>query len=181
MSQNDYVLILMRGIPSCGKSYRALELANGNKDIICSADSFFGNTPEEYAKNWTPQKLGLAHKTCQNRVRKLMCEKSNLIIVDNTNTKMAECLPYMALADSYLYDSVIIEEPTSDWWVNQIKPFLSEREKNQAHLEKMCGFLAEKSKLTHHVPLDAIKRMMFRYELFTIDELTSHYYDTKEK
>lgn len=69
---NDKVLILMRGVPASGKSYRALELAGADPSIIHSADYFFGATPEEYVANWSIEKLGLAHNQCKKNVRLLM-------------------------------------------------------------------------------------------------------------
>ena len=54
--ENKKTLVLMRGCPSSGKSFRAKQLAAG-EDIICSADHFFGLTAEEYVANWCVEKL----------------------------------------------------------------------------------------------------------------------------
>lgn len=159
---NPYVLILMRGLPSAGKSYRANELADGDETLIRSADKFFGTTPEEYTANWAPEKLGAAHRQCQQQVRVAMQRRENLVIVDNTNTVMREMLPYFAMAVEYGYQ-VRIEEPTSEWWVKDIAPFLVDKNKHQEQLDKMCEMLATKSLDSHKVPVAAIRKMMARF------------------
>lgn len=159
---NDKVLILMRGVPASGKSYRALELAGDDPSVIHSADHFFGETPEEYVANWTIEKLGMAHKQCQKNTRMRMQRQLPLAIVDNTNTMVREMMPYFEMAVQYQY-RVQIEEPTSPWWVNDIAPYLENKEKNRGQLEKMAKLLWEKNQLTHKVPLESIKKMLFRY------------------
>lgn len=159
---NKKVLVLMRGLPSSGKSTRAKELSGGDDTIICSADSFFGKTNEEYVKNWCIEQLGNAHNLCRKNAKMLMQRQVPLVIVDNTNTVFREMMPYFDMAVQYQYN-VRVEEPTSPWWVEQIAPYLVEKEKNRKHLEKMCQFLVAKSAETHQVPLASMLKMMFRF------------------
>lgn len=169
--ENNKVLILMRGVPASGKSYRAKELAGDTPEIIFSADHFFGNTPEEYVKNWSKEQLGNAHKQCQKNTRMVMQRQGPLVIVDNTNTQIREMLPYFDMAVQYGY-RLEVHEPTSPWWVNDIAPYLSDKEGNRKHLEKMAEFLWKKNQETHCVPLESIKKMLFRYQPnVTVDDL----------
>jgi hypothetical protein len=102
-----------------------------------------------------------------------------LVIVDNTNTMVKEMMPYFAMAYQYGY-KVRIEEPTSPWWVNDIAPYLTDKEKYRDKLNLAAIFLAKKSEETHCVPLEAIQRMLARYvPNVTFDVLASHY--TPEK
>lgn len=173
--ENKKTLILLRGCPSSGKSYRANELAEGDSSIIFSADHFFGKTPEEYVANWSKEKLGLAHKLCQKNTKMLMQRQKPLVIVDNTNTMIREIMPYFDMAMQYEY-RVQIEEPKSSWWVEDIAPYLSDKVANKKHLEKMCKVLWQKNQSTHKVPLKSIEKMLFRYHYdVTTDQLTKIY------
>ena len=173
--ENKKTLILMRGIPASGKSFRAKELASGDESIICSADHFFGETNEEYVANWRIEKLGMAHNQCKKECRMLMQRQAPLVIVDNTNTMVHEMMPYFELAVQYQY-RVQIEEPTSPWWVNDIAPYLDDKVKNKKQLEKMCEFLFEKNQETHKVPLKSIEKMLFRYHHnVTVEQLAAKF------
>jgi predicted kinase len=176
---NNKVLILMRGLPSSGKSTRAKELSLGDSSIICSTDDYWGKTKEEYLANWSLEKLGVAHGWCRKNARMLMQRQSPLVIVDNTNTVFREMMPYFDMAVQYQYN-VKIEEPTSPWWVEQIAPYLKSKEKNRKHLEKMCAFLVAKNVETHGVPLSSMVKMMFRYAPNVTFEDLAKAYDPNE-
>lgn len=156
------ILVICRGLPSSGKSYRANELSNGDNSIICSADAFLQNeTKEGYLQNWY-LKLGDAHRQCMEKVLTLMEKQQPLIIVDNTNCSLREMLPYVEMARSHQYE-IKIEEPNSPWWVEEIAPFLDKKFKYKEHLEKMCQILADKNKETHDVPVSTIRNMLAKY------------------
>lgn len=160
--ENKKTLILMRGVPSSGKSYRAKELAGDDPSVICSADHYFGSTPEEYVANWSIEKLGSAHRECKKNVRILMQRQVPLVIVDNTNTMVSEMMPYFELALQYQY-KVQIEEPTSPWWVNDIAPYLANKQTHADKIKKAAQLLFEKNQETHKVPLASILKMLERY------------------
>ena len=165
----------MRGVPASGKSYRAKELAGADESIICSADKYFGETPEEYVTNWCIEKLGSAHRECQKNVRMLMQRQRPLVIVDNTNTMVREMMPYFEMAVQYQY-KVRIEEPTSPWWVNDIAPYLLDKEANRKQLLAACKVLWQKNQESHQVPLASIEKMLFRYHVnVTVEQLASIY------
>lgn len=173
--ENDKKLILMRGVPASGKSYRAKELSNGDPSIICSADSFFGATAEEYVANWCIEKLGVAHNQCKKSARMLMQRQRPLVIIDNTNTMVREMMPYFDMAVQYQY-KVEIAEPTSPWWVNDIAPYLNDKQGNRKQLDKMCQLLFEKNQESHKVPLASIKKMLDRYHTnVTVEQLAAKY------
>jgi predicted kinase len=173
---NDKVLVLLRGVPSSGKSYRAKELSQGNEEIICSADHFFGKTADEYVSNWSIEKLGLAHKTCQKKCRMKMQRQVPLVIVDNTNTMVREMMPYFEMAFQYQY-KFRIEEPTSPWWVNEIAPLLLDKEGNEFLIKKAAKFLWEKNQESHKVPLESIEKMLFRYHTNVTPEQLAKIYE----
>lgn len=175
--ENDKVLILMRGVSASGKSTRALELAGDNPSVIHSNDHFFGKTKEEYQANWSGERLGLARRQCQKNIRMILQRQLPLAIVDNTNVRVSDMMSYFDMAVQYQY-RVKIEEPTTTWWVNDIVPYLQNKEKNRKHLEKMCDFLWKKtlSPDRHEVPLASIKKMMFRYHYnVTVEQLAARY------
>lgn len=172
---NPKKIVLMRGLPSSGKSTLAKVIAENNNDIICSADHFFGETCEEYIANWSLEKMGLAHKACIKKAKMLMQRQNNLVVIDNTNTRVSEMNTYFEMAVDYQY-KVEIQEPTSPWWLNDIAPYLEDKEKNKKQLLKACKLLWEKNKTTHGVPLVNIEKMMFRYHYnVTVEQLAAIY------
>lgn len=154
---NPLVLYVMRGVPGSGKSHVAHSLVPpGN---VFSADDFFGNSLEEYIRNWKYESLGEAHALCQSRCRDAMRIKSSPLCVDNTNILSRDVLPYVKLALQYGY-SLEIREPTSPWWL-QIRPLLVR--KNMAELDAAALTLFEKCR--HGVPLVTIRRMLGRWDV----------------
>lgn len=170
VQNTENILYILRGPPASGKSYRAKQLANAHEDfgLIYSADSYFGVTTEEYIRNWSRDKLFLAHKWCQDGVLQAMESKKPVIIVDNTNTTLKEMKPYAALACKFGY-KIQIEEPRSSWWLENVG-FLSDKKKNQAQIEAFAQLLADKNKETHGVPYETILAMLNRYQVQVIVE-----------
>lgn len=160
--ENPHLLIIMRGVSGSGKSYRANQLSDGDESVICSADYFFGKTTEEYVANWRAELLGTAHRVCQANVRDRMQKRAPLVIVDNTNTRLAEMMPYFDMAVQYDY-RVEVHEPTSDLWVNGVVPYLPHSAKNAAELDVAAQKLYEINQTTHKVPLDVIKKQLRRF------------------
>jgi len=162
---NPKIMKIMRGVPASGKSYRAKEIArehDENEDIIFSADLFFGKTTEEYVKNWAKERLFKAHEWCQNSARGALQKQVPLVIVDNTNTRVAEMMPYFAMAYRYDY-KVEVEEPTSPWWA-EIVPCLRNKVLFKKNIEFFASLLTEKNKESHCVPYDAILKMLMRFQ-----------------
>lgn len=135
-------LVIMKGVPGSGKSYKANELAKQLKAFICSADHFFETVVNnEVVYKFNPKRLGQAHQTCKDNCERAMQEKKN-VIIDNTNLTYKECKPYISLAKKYGYDCTIVESDTP--WKKDAK-ICSERN-------------------THGVPLEKIQEMMNRQQ-----------------
>ena len=97
-------LIIVRGIPGCGKSTFARLLGNA----ICTADDFHMKDGE-YC--WTPENVGKAHFWCQEKARNYMMDRITPVIIANTSTTEKEFKPYVEMAKEYGYRvfSIIVE------------------------------------------------------------------------
>lgn len=168
----DKKLIIMRGLPWCGKSYRANEL-KGESGVIFSTDEFWyvmnhPERPDEYSFN--PRYLGHAHKWNQLRAQRAIDMGEKLIIIDNTNTVPSEPKPYVEYAHYQNY-KICIEEPTSPRWL-EIRELLKDKRANKKALKEWAVELAEGSKETHNVPFFAIEKMMWRWHNdLTLDDI----------
>lgn len=128
------------GIPGAGKS-TIVANRHGAMANVCSSDLYFmefDRATDALVYKFDASKLGEAHGQC---LRFFITEVHNgeaEIIVDNTNTTIAEIAPYVAIAQAYSYDVEVIT-------------VLCEPEK--AHARNV-----------HGVPLEAIKAMAERLE-----------------
>lgn len=96
------------GVSGSGKSTLIGRIHPGA--IVCSADSYFMGpsrvTPDRMEYRFNPSELPLAHGSClRHFVDALASPERGVvhrdIIVDNTNTTIAEIAPYAALALAY--------------------------------------------------------------------------------
>ena len=107
-------LIILRGVPGCGKStfaeYIATIIDSGiiKQSTICCADDFF---MKDGVYKWNGAQIHFAHKWCQNKCEKAMEAGETRVIVANTNTTEKEMNPYFDMANKYGYItfSVIVE------------------------------------------------------------------------
>ena len=107
-------LILLRGIPGCGKSTTAKLLGVGGAGYAhFEADMYF---MEGGVYKFEPAKIRDAHKWCQNSVEDAMLLNhttghNSIIIVSNTFTQEWEMEPYYVLAKQWNYKvfSIIVE------------------------------------------------------------------------
>lgn len=100
---------ILCGIPGAGKSTLRAHTYAGVP--VCSADDYF---VEDGVYRFDPSKLPAAHAACLRRFVYLLTERQEDItdiVVDNTNTTVAEIAPYAALALAYGYtlDIVTVE------------------------------------------------------------------------
>ena len=107
--------------------------------LSLSTDEYFNKRGVYVFK---PELLGNAHAWNQKRAMDAVNDRSNLIIIDNTNTMAWEMRPYVELAVNNNY-KVHIMEPDTPW---KFKPKV----------------LAVKN--THKVPKQKIEIMLERYE-----------------
>lgn len=101
----DNVLIIIRGIPGCGKSSFAKLIGKA----ICVADDYHIDLNRNY--NWKLENQGKAHEWCQRKCEKFMQRNIDKVIVANTSTTEKEITPYLNLANKYNYKvySIIVE------------------------------------------------------------------------
>ena len=76
----EKILIILRGLPSSGKSSFALLL---NTKAICCADDYFIHKGKYL---WKPQKISKAHEWCQRKCKRFMEVGAERIVISNTNT-----------------------------------------------------------------------------------------------
>lgn len=96
------ILILLRGVPGCGKTTVAnLLLGESYAGEMYAADDYFARPKGGY--EFDRDKLGEAHRQCQENVKEAMQEEVSPIIVHNTSTMEKELAPYQELADSFGY------------------------------------------------------------------------------
>lgn len=123
---------ILCGISGSGKStYIGKHFPNA---VVCSADHYFIRQGT-YA--FDSRKLGEAHGECLRKyvgelqtialeldskgLRLNFCEEK-IVVVDNTNTSIAEVAPYVALANAYGHDCEVIilqEDPVVAYKRNQ--------------------------------------------------------------
>lgn len=165
------ILYIMRGPSGSGKSYRANQLAEGDKERIFSADKWFSKTEdmEEYRANWAKEKLFTAHNWCKGMLAQAMQKGISPVVVDNTNIKRRDFLGFADLADQYQY-MWVIEESQSPWWL-EIKELLTDQKNNEKQLKVWAKKLSEGFKHNdaiiknvHGVPEDTILRMLMTFQ-----------------
>ena len=125
------MLILLMGISGSGKSTvakalcgdvtstvvlgdsplgrRVTGIATGRRlgdTVIGSADTYFVGPDGVYRHD--AAFLGRAHGECLRYVVGALERESSLVIVDNTNTSLIECAPYIALGQAYEQEVVVL-------------------------------------------------------------------------
>lgn len=164
-------MVILRGLPSCGKSYRANQLVeeaakDGVEAVIFSTDEYWykilkPELPDEYSFNLSY--LADAHKWNKRRTQRAIELGHPYIIVDNTNiTSKVFCCDYLKYAHCQEY-ACSIEEPTSNHW-KEIRELLYRKKQNEEQLKSWAAKLAEISLKTHKVPQWSIERMMWKWE-----------------
>lgn len=162
---NNKVMIILRGVPSSGKSYRAEQL-KGDDGVIFSTDEYwykvnFPDRPDEYSFN--VNLLHVAHKWNVLRAQRAVDMGHPRIIIDNTNTTAdLFCCNYLRYAHFQGYE-LQIEEPTSEWWL-EIRELLKRKRDNNKKIKEWAKILFEKNKQSHNAPLWVMERMMWKWE-----------------
>lgn len=103
-------VIIMRGVPGSGKSTMAKRICEDRQwrnAHIVSADHFFMDTTDGTYR-FNPEQIGLAHNSCFLRFLDNVQEREEAVIVDNTNTRLWECAPYVLAAQSHGYEVELI-------------------------------------------------------------------------
>ena len=137
--QHEKILVLMRGVPGCGKSHLANQMKG--RGSVLSTDDFFMNHRGQYVFN--PTLLSEAHDWNKKRTERELKARVNPIIIDNTNLEAWEMQPYISMALRYKY-AVELVVPETSWNSN-------------------ARILAQKN--THGVPLPKIHQMLDKLKI----------------
>lgn len=122
------VIIIMQGLPGSGKGWTIMNKlipgamsgvpsplgtkgakSYGEGRYVVSADFWFENEKGEY--EFDPKLLGEAHAECLRSFVNLVQHHPDLVIVDNTNTTVAEIAPYYAVAQAFRHSVRIHQVP----------------------------------------------------------------------
>lgn len=102
-------LVIVRGVPGCGKTTFAEMVAGSNGEVFETDDYF---VTERGGYDFDPSKLPQAHEWCRDRVESAMRDRGvQRIVLSNTSTQVWEFLPYvrMAAENGYRVHSVVKE------------------------------------------------------------------------
>lgn len=124
-------LIIVRGIPGCGKSTFAKLLGRA----ICTADDYHTDQNANY--NWKEENIGKAHSWCRRKCERFMKVNVDKIIVANTSTTEKELNPYYELAKIYNYKvfSVIVENRHNGVDAHNVPEKILEKMKDRFSIE----------------------------------------------
>lgn len=136
------VLFLLRGLPGSGKSFIAEQLhSTYPRASVCSTDDYFSR---DGIYHWQPNLLPQAHQSCRDRTfSACRNNRTNVIVVDNTNIRLEEMDPYIRLANDTGYAVVIIESKTP--WARDPKQLASHS--------------------VHAVPLNVVRNRLGQWEV----------------
>lgn len=174
MPTQKLVVYLMRGLPSCGKSYAARQLV-GDAGVICETDEYFytqiGDDPTRY--DYDADRLEDARRWNFQRFAQAILERRSPIVVDRGNGRNVESREFVTFARDNGYQ-VELKEPDSPWW-QELRVLLKYRRYLQPEvLDRWAELLAEKSRETHRVPQATIKDWMDKWRAdLTVEDILS--------
>ena len=96
------VLILLRGLPGCGKTTLATILSEKGTYPVFSVDDYFTN-PETNEYKFNYKENHIAYKQCEEKCEEAMKNFFRKIFIANTFTQEWEMKPYFKLAAKYKY------------------------------------------------------------------------------
>lgn len=101
-SRQSRDLILLRGLPGCGKSTLAGLLSENGKYPVFSIDSYFTD-PETGEYRFVHTENHVAYRKCESDTKDALSRGEPKVFVDNTFTIEWELEPYFALAAEFGY------------------------------------------------------------------------------
>ena len=160
---SEKIVYLMRGLPSCGKSYKSKQLA-ANGGLICETDEYFhtqvGDDPSKY--NYRKDLQQAACDWNFLRFCRAVEEGISPVIVDRGNSRSLESRRYVRFAVSHGY-RVEMVEPDSPWW-QEIRVLLKYKRMTKPALYEWAEKLSEMSRSTHRVPASTIRDWMDKWK-----------------
>lgn len=158
----EKICYLMRGLPSCGKSFTAKKLA-GTTGLICETDDYFhtqvGSDPTQF--NFKDELMDEARRWNLARFKKAIDEGITPVIVDRGNSLSLDSKEYAQYAVQHGY-KVELKEPDSEWW-QEIRVLLKHKKYTMPVLEKWAEKLSQMNRTTHRVPASTILRWMSKW------------------
>lgn len=121
-------IIILRGIPGSGKSTFVRERIFPKHSVvhICSTDDYFTD-PKTGKYTYNLADIGRAHAQClqlfnkfiTNAIPEELREEGEALVVDNTNSGIAEMAPYAAFAVAYGHPlhivTLVVNDPIKAW------------------------------------------------------------------
>lgn len=163
IATKDKRMILMRGLPSCGKSTTGRDLAAREGGVVYEFDSYFntqvGDNPTEY--NWSKALVPQAREWHYNRVRAAVERGLTPIVVDNNAHLNMRARKMVNHAVKHGY-AVELREPNSPWWP-KIKLLLENYRANKKEIKKWAEYLSKLNQSTHRVSAKQIMRKAARW------------------
>ena len=158
------IVYLMRGLPGCGKSTTAGQLA-GEHGLVCETDDYFysqvGSDSKSY--DYDAALLPAARSWNIDQFTAALQRRQSPVVVDRGNGLNAETQVYVLLADEHGY-ATEIREPTSPWW-QELRVLLRYREFVADELfSQWATALSVQSRLRHRVPAETIRRWMLAWQ-----------------
>jgi predicted ABC-type ATPase len=108
-------LIIMRGLPGCGKStlathHKTEAIKAGLSCIICATDDFIMVDGEYKLER---EKFGWYHKQNFLKAQQAIIDETNVVIIDNTNVDTNAIRPYVeiALEGDYIVHLIDVDTP----------------------------------------------------------------------
>ena len=156
---SEKVVYLMRGLPSCGKSHSAEQLA-GDSGLVCETDAYFftqvGDDALSY--DYDASLLAAARRWNRDRFKQAVKDGISPIVVDRGNSLSVESQRYARFAVEHGY-AVELKEPASAWW-QEIRVLLKYKQHTKPILMEWSKQLAAMNRSTHRVSANGIRRRM---------------------
>ncbi len=172
MDRTAKTVYLMRGLPGCGKSHRARQLA-GEHGVVLETDQYFytqvGDDPGNYS--YSEELLPVARRWNFDRFRQAIAHHASPIVVDRGNGLNAETREYAALAFAQGY-RVELAEPDSSWW-QELRVLLKYKQHVDDKLfDAWAKQLSDATQDAHRVPAATIRHWMSRWKHdLTVEEI----------
>jgi hypothetical protein len=168
------IVYFMIGLPSCGKSRTARQLA-GDVGLVCETDEFFNVAAADGSVEYDfrPDRLEEARRWNFDRFRQAVDSGTSPIVVDRGNSACEESQRYARYAVQHGY-RIELREPQSPWW-QEIRVLLKYKHLTGPALDQWAAWLAQKSRATHGVPAHDIRRAMERWRSnLTVEQILNY-------
>lgn len=181
MSSPSRIVYLMRGLPGCGKSHRARQLA-GESGMVLETDVYFytqvGDDPAAY--DYDAALLPTARQWVFEKFQQAISEGTSPIVLDRGNGLNPETRRFAVYAVEQGYQ-VELAEPDSPWWQElrvllKYKPYVAEEV-----FDHWASHLADRTRDGHRVPADTIRRWMKHWRSDLTVEAILSYSDSAEE